>query len=105
MANNNKEISDFYCTQCGKKGLPVVRSKGQSREPGHLKKMYCPYCKVQNNMAEVRPFGQYKYKDFLTEFTFGNFTPEGLRIDPSWRRFVSTHEGKELIKNDCVSKN
>ena len=34
-------LSDFYCTKCGIKGIPVFRTVGTEREPGHLKKLFC----------------------------------------------------------------
>ena len=89
MGQNIQMISDFYCTQCGSQGLPVVRTAKHAREPGHLKKLYCPNCRIQTNMVEIRDYGQYKKEDFLTEFKYGNFDEEGKRIDPSWRHFIS----------------
>ena len=79
MANSLQYISDFYCTHCGALGLPVVRSAKHTREPGHLKKLYCPRCRIQRNMVEVRPFGRYTYEDFQIEFKYGNFDEEGQR--------------------------
>ena len=32
--------SRFFCTKCGREGIPVHRKKGQQREGGHLKKLY-----------------------------------------------------------------
>ena len=78
---NRKEIttSDFYCVQCGKKGIPIARRTGSQREAGHLKKLYCPYCKEETNHAEIRPFGAYNYEDFELEFRLGRFV-NGLRV-------------------------
>ena len=99
MANSLQYISDFYCTQCGALGLPVVRSAKHTREPGHLKKLYCPRCRIQQNMVEVRPFGRYTYEDFQIEFKYGNFNEKGQRIDPSWKHFIATVKQKGLIKD------
>ena len=75
--------SDMYCTQCGKKNIPVQRRIGREREPGHLKKMWCLYCNKEVNMVEVREFGSgYTKEDFLWEFENGNFTKEGTRKLP-----------------------
>ena len=95
MAKNNTTVSDFYCTQCGSRGLPVVRLGGRSREPGHLKKLYCSHCGLETNHAEIRSFGDYDYEDFQIEFIHGNFSTEGLRINPHWRNFVATVKQKE----------
>ena len=94
MNNNLRMISDFYCTQCGSQGLPVVRTAKHAREPGHLKKLYCPKCRVQTNMVEIRDYGQYKKEDFLMEFKYGNFDKEGKRKDPSWRHFIGEINNK-----------
>lgn len=71
----NKEItkSEFYCTECGKRGIPIARRAGQQREAGHLKRLYCLHCKKETNHAEIRPFGAYNYEDFKKEFDLGRF--------------------------------
>lgn len=81
---NNRFITDheFYCTQCGTKGLPVVRKKGAEREPGHLKKLFCLKCQKETNHAECIPNSKYTHDDFIREFEAGNFTEEGLRKIP-----------------------
>lgn len=66
-------LSNFYCTLCGKKGIDIPRKKGQEREPGHLKNLYCIYCRTNTNHAEVREIGGYTYEDFLEEFKLGRF--------------------------------
>ena len=72
--------SDFYCTECGKKGMPLPRKEGQMREAGHLKKIYCLYCGRETNMVEIRPIGTgYTLQDFEDEMRYGNFR-DGNRI-------------------------
>ncbi len=87
-------MSDFYCTQCGNKGIPVIRYDNKIREPGHLKKLYCIYCNQENNHVECKEFSKYTHEDFLIEFNNGNFTPEGERRLP-WKQFLA----KERMKN------
>lgn len=77
---NNMLISDFYCTQCGNKGIPIPRKKNAFRESGHLKKLYCIHCKKEINHCEIRPFSNYSYQNFLMEFKLGRFTEDGQRI-------------------------
>lgn len=73
-------LSDMYCTQCGKKNIPIQRKQGQERECGHLKKMYCIYCKRETNMVEVRGFGTgYTLEDFYWEYENNNFNEDGTR--------------------------
>lgn len=76
---SNFFVSEFYCTKCGKRGFDVPRKAGSQREAGHLKKLYCIYCKNDCNFAEVRPFGDYGVNEFKVEFENGNFTDDGLR--------------------------
>lgn len=75
MATKKQEhtTSDFYCTKCGKKGIPIIRRAGHQREAGHLKRLYCIYCQEETNHAEIRPFGDYNLEDFLEEFELGRF--------------------------------
>ena len=80
MAKNKASItSEFYCTECGSKGIPIARKIGTKKEPGHLKKIYCLKCKKETNHAEVRPYGSYDYEDFLEEYSLGRFF-EGKKI-------------------------
>lgn len=76
----NVTISDFYCTQCGKKALMIPRQQSKQREPGHLKNIFCIYCQKENNCVEIRPIGtKYNYQDFLVEFEHNNFNQDGTR--------------------------
>lgn len=74
----NYFISDFYCTCCGQKGMPLARKDNKRKEPGHLKKLYCIYCKAEKNFCEVRPYSSYTLEDFKFEFMNNNFE-DGLR--------------------------
>ena len=93
MKVNNKlnNISDFYCTCCGHKGIPVWRKNGQAREPGHLKKMFCLYCQKETNMVEIKQNGKYTLEDFLYEYNGGNFI-NGQRKVP-YSIFLKTRGG------------
>ena len=95
----NIKISDFYCTICGNKGIPVFRTTKQEKEPGHLKKLFCLYCQKEVNMAEIKSIGgKYNLEDFWIEYEYGNFTENGLRKEP-WKQFVSkVRQG--VIKNE-----
>ena len=73
MPNQKTTTSEFYCTKCGRRGIPIARKVGKQREAGHLKKLYCPFCREEVNHAEIRPFGEYNYEDFKLEFDLGRF--------------------------------
>lgn len=79
MAKNKMIQSEFYCTKCGKKGLPVWRRKGDAREDGHLKVLYCLFCNDYTNHVECKPNTPYSYEDFKIEYEYGNFTEDGQR--------------------------
>lgn len=78
---------DFYCTCCGRKGIPISREKNKIRECGHLKKLYCIYCNREVNHAEVDENSKYNKDAFLDEYKSGNFDREGKRVIPlkEWR--------------------
>lgn len=88
---NNFILSNFYCTQCGQKGIPIQRKKGQLRKPGHLKKLFCLKCEKETNHCECVPFSKYTYEDFQNEFLNNNFTKEGTRV-------LSYNQLKEKLK-------
>ena len=73
------EINDFYCTRCGRLGIPIARKAGHGREAGHLKVLYCLYCKANVNHVECKPFSHYSKEDFYIEFLNGNFNEDGTR--------------------------
>lgn len=89
---------EFYCTQCGSRGIPIPRRKGAEREAGHLKKLFCLKCGKEVNFCEIKPFAQnYTYDDFLLEFEYHNFDENGNRIR-------TYNQLKELIKNGEIIK-
>lgn len=88
---------EFYCTQCGSRGIPIPRRKGAEREAGHLKKLFCLKCQKETNHAECKPFSKYNYDDFKIEFEYSNFDEDGNRIR-------TYNQLKELIKNGEIIK-
>lgn len=73
--------SDFYCIECGSKGIPIMRKGGQYREAGHLKKIFCLKCQQETNHAEVKQNSKYDFDTFTLEFQNGNFK-NGQRVKP-----------------------
>lgn len=45
------EASYLTCPVCGNK-TPISRCKGRRREYGHIKDMYCWYCKEERKFVE-----------------------------------------------------
>lgn len=87
------EESQFYCTRCGNRGMKIPRT-GRQREAGHLKTLWCPWCKDTVNHVETREWTTYEVADFRVEFENGNFTPEGNRKEP-----YNEFKQKVVIKN------
>lgn len=72
--------SKFYCTKCGREGIPINRKKGQERKGGHLKKLYCLSCGEETNHVEIKEYdSSYTYQNFEEEFNSGCFI-NGNRI-------------------------
>lgn len=69
-------VHEFYCTQCGGRGIPVHRN----REVDHLKKLYCLACGKETNHAECISASKYDSSMFFEEYESGNFDSEGNRI-------------------------
>lgn len=88
------KLSDFYCTCCGHKGIPIVRKAGKEKEPGHLKKLFCLYCGEEQNMVEVKTNGKYTLEDFEIEYNGGNFV-NGERVKPYKQFLLEYYKGQE----------
>lgn len=71
--------NDFYCVKCGCQGIPIARRVGAEREAGHLKKLFCLFCKAEVNHVECKPFSKYTKEDFFIEFLNENFDKDGNR--------------------------
>ena len=92
-------ISKMYCTKCGKEGISIPRKNGKYREAGHLKSLYCIYCKETRNHVEIKPFySDYNYEDFLLEMEYHNFDENGNRIKP-YRIFRGEILNQQNVKN------
>lgn len=104
MKANNFLPSDFYCTECGRKGIPIIRIAGKEREAGHLKKLYCLYCQKETNHAEIRPFGKYNKEDFKKEFRLGRFV-NGNRIKKEDLMFCSKEDCEFNVNKRCWNCN
>jgi hypothetical protein len=50
MKRRTYTISQFLCPEC-QNVIPLPRKANRSRENGHIKDLYCPYCnKVQKTI-------------------------------------------------------
>lgn len=94
MGRQSVVLSEFYCTKCGNKGIPIMRRRGAEREAGHLKRIFCLKCQQEWNHAECKPYSHYDYNDFLLEFKHSNFDNEGNRKMPYGELKGLIHNGK-----------
>lgn len=46
-------ISNFICPDCSNV-IPLPRSHGNQREKGHIKTLYCPFCKSEKDFKEMK---------------------------------------------------
>jgi len=96
--------SQFFCTRCGKLGIPIQRKNGRKREAGHLKKLWCLNCKDEVNHVEVKMGTHYSKEDFDLEFTYGNFDEKGNRIYPYGIFKTKVHNGEITLKGDDTNE-
>jgi len=65
------ESHGFFCTRCGNRGLNVWRNQASQRGKGHLKKLYCVYCKAETNHYEC--YNPEDVLKFQRKFENGDF--------------------------------
>jgi len=69
--------SQFWCINCGKQGIPIMRDRGNRRKSGHRKALYCINCKMVLNHIETRNEEEAQW--FRDEFDAGKFAEEAER--------------------------
>lgn len=65
------EQSEFYCINCGQRGLPLLRPRSHRREKFHRKKLYCPHCRLTINHVECKNEAEvYEFKQMFENDEF-----------------------------------
>lgn len=65
MKRTSRTMHRFFCTNCGREGLPLARKTGHQHQKGHLKNLYCPWCKGEYNHWECHDDEEVaKFKEF-----------------------------------------
>lgn len=59
MKRRNYVISYFICENCNM-SFPLPRLKSRQRENGHIKDIWCPYCKGESKFLEIKDKQVYK---------------------------------------------
>ena len=67
----------FYCINCGKKGIPIMRKQGHQHKSFHRKKLYCPFCKLEVNHVECKTYAD--EMEFKEQFEAGVFKEEAAQ--------------------------
>lgn len=66
-------VSEFYCSKCHKKGMPLARKRAKLREEKHLKKLFCIYCQEEVNHLEIRESDMFYKEELLEHLKNGEF--------------------------------
>lgn len=74
---------DFYCINCGNKGIPIARNRGHMHNKGHFKKLYCCTCKCEVNHIEI--FNESQLEKFKEDFKNGVYKDEAEKSISSCR--------------------
>lgn len=69
--------SEFWCINCGNKGIPIMRARCSRREQGHLKALYCLTCKMTINHVETR--NEEEARTFREDFAAGKYAEAAER--------------------------
>lgn len=68
------EEHEFYCLNCGNKGIPIQRRAGQLHGSGHRKSLYCIHCQLEVNHMECR--NSFEAEQFKENFIKGVYKDE-----------------------------
>ena len=66
--------SEFWCINCGKKGIPIMRERSCRRGRGHRKGLYCVNCRMVINHVETR--NEEEARRFREDFDAGKYAEE-----------------------------
>lgn len=78
------EIHDFYCINCGEKGIPLMRPGNKKKATGHRKNMYCYHCKHTVNHIECNSIEAVaKFKDNFDKGLYQEEAQKELQFENS----------------------
>ena len=67
-------LHNFYCINCGNKGIDLMRKQGHKYAKGHRKKLYCVYCRTEVNHVECISYDD--IERFKEDFADGKYREE-----------------------------
>lgn len=68
------DYHSFMCIKCGKMVYSLPRKLSRQYKRGHMKKLYCPYCKLEINCVEC--FDDNDIVNFKIKFNNGEYEEE-----------------------------
>jgi hypothetical protein len=68
------EQHKFFCIQCAREGLPIQRKVNHKYGKHHMKKLWCPWCKMEMNHIECR--NDQEIKEFKENYAAGVYKNE-----------------------------
>ena len=72
--NAMEKSSEFWCINCGNKGIPIIRMRGKPRKEGHRKGLYCLNCRMVINHIETH--SEEEARKFREKFDAGEYIEE-----------------------------
>lgn len=94
--SRNFDTHDFYCIQCGKKGIPIARANNKRKGKEHRKYMYCPNCKHMTNHIEC--WNELEAQKFQNDFQKGVYIDESreeLEFERTHPRLSDLCDGRD----------
>lgn len=86
------DIHDFYCINCGEKGLALPRRDSLKKGKFHRKNIWCPHCKMDTIHIECR--NDEEVAKFKEDFKDGVYNDENekalsaLRTEWEWKEYL-----------------
>ena len=68
---NAYEQHKFFCIQCAREGLPIQRKINHKYGKHHMKKLWCPWCKMEINHIECR--NDQEIREFKENYAAGKY--------------------------------
>jgi hypothetical protein len=73
------EAHDFYCLNCGNKGIPIMRKEGWQHGRMHRKKLYCLHCREEVNHIECKTYADViEFRENFENGVYKNEAEESL---------------------------
>ena len=104
MRKTTRITHRFFCTNCGREGLPLARKVSHQHEKGHLKNLYCPWCKAEYNHWECHDDEEVaRFKEFYRQEVIQHELSDYVLRDSRQRKINggSPHGGVACRKGSC----